>query len=106
MDDTLIKPEEVVEEDLSRAINYLSSRAAPGMEFIQDDEEKQEFKEFNEKNLLVLHYILEEVKGLIKKVEGKASIEDVADDMKAISFSISGLKSEIGTNLQSNFPDL
>ena len=88
--------------DVKAAMDYVTSKNSS--KFVSSD--AKEAKESMEKLLLAVHYLLENFDLVVKELDHKANLDDVAKDAMNVTASISGLRSDLGTNTSSPFPDL
>ena len=58
------------------------------------------------KLLVTVDYLLKKLSEVDREIKEKAPLYDVAEDVANITASISGLKSDIGNNIDAPFPDL
>lgn len=95
-DDNLFK----VNDDIKMAMTYVKEENSS--KFLSADEGKTAMENL----LITVTFLLESYDSLAKQIQSKATLNDVAKDINHVTTSIAGLKSDVGSNVDSPFPDL
>ncbi len=91
-----------ITSDVKAAMDYVTLENSS--KFLSSDID--EAKESMEKLLLSVHYLLENFALMAEEIQNKVNLTDVAEDISNVTASISGLRSDVGINSTSPFPDL
>lgn len=93
---------EDVSNDVKIAMTYVKEEGSG--KFVSND--AVEAQDAMEKLLVTVQYLLESYESLARTVRGKANLDDVANDVHNMTTSLAGLKSDVGSNIDSPYPDL
>ena len=88
--------------DVEEAMNYVKTEDAS--KFFSSDINESENAMTN--LLITLQFLLEGFEHLVDQVRDKANLQDVANDINNVTAALAGLKSDVGNNTASSFPDL